>query len=160
MRSEVERRDQQASWGRTDDAFFAAGACHVLAFTLLQRCPDQDFTAIYISPHDDLPGGHVYVSGGAWAFDFNGWTREGQFLAATAAECRRRWPQWNYERIPILDSLEWFCQTWNHRLPSGYAGDVIERANAYLDRFPRTPSTASGSTSRRPPAPGNTVEPG
>lgn len=149
MRSDVERRDQQASWKRPDDAFFAAGACHVLAFTMLQRCPDQGYRAIYIRPHGDLPGSHVYVSGDAWAFDFNGWTEERDFLTDTAAECRRRWPSWDCERIPILDSLGGFCRTWKHRPPSDYAGAVIERANAYLDRFACSPPM--------PPAPPVTI---
>jgi len=77
----------------------------------------------------------VYVSTGAWAFDFNGWTTEHRFLAETAAECRRRWPDWDYDSVPVVDCLDGFCRKWNHRLPSAYAGDVIGRANAYLDRF-------------------------
>ena len=139
MRSDVERRDQEASWNRPDDAFFAAGACHVLAFTLLERHPQEDYTAIYIRPRGDQLGSHVYVSAGAWAFDFNGWTMERRFLAETAAECRRRWPDWDYDAVPVVDSLEGFCRTWNHRLPSGYAGDVVARANCLsrpLRRFP------------------------
>ncbi len=138
-RTERERRDQHASWERTDEAFFAAGACHVLAFTLLARHPRHGRAAVLLRPVGGLPGSHVYVRCGRWAFDFNGWTAETDFLAANMAECLKIWPAWDYERVDIAESIENVCATWNLRPPSNFAGDAIARANAYLDRFPSDP---------------------
>ena len=139
--TELERRDQHASWTRTDEAFFAAGACHVLAFALLSRHPREDRTAVFLRPVGGLPGSHVYVRRGAWAFDFNGWTTEDVLLAANTAECRQSWPAWECDRIDIAEPIETFCVTWNHRLPRDFAGDAMARANRYLDRFPGDPPT-------------------
>lgn len=40
-RTDLERRDQQVSWERPDKAFFAAGACHVLAWACLEVHADR-----------------------------------------------------------------------------------------------------------------------
>jgi hypothetical protein len=139
MRTELERRDQHASWNRPDDAFFAAGACHVLAVALQQRHPGEGYDVILLRPHHDLTGTLVYVASGQWAFEFNSWTRENVLLAKTATECRRRWPEWDGDRIAIRSSLEDFCRPWNHRLPSEYAGDAMARAVSYLKGFAERP---------------------
>jgi len=38
-RTPEERADQEVSWRRTDQAFFAAGACHILAWEFVARNP-------------------------------------------------------------------------------------------------------------------------
>jgi hypothetical protein len=141
MRTEEERRDQVPSWKRTDAAFFAAGACHVLAFRFLARHAGEMFAGIYLRPRNGLPGSHTYVSDGTWAFDFNGWTLEEVLLSESAADTRRRWPGWDFDRIVVEKSLDQFCVSWQHRLPSEYAGDVIRRADGYLDRLGAHPPT-------------------
>lgn len=140
-RTERERRDQHASWRRTDEAFLAAGACHVLAFALLTRHPRVGRTPVLLRPVGGLPGSHVYVRCGSWAFDFNGWTTETDFLAANTAECLKTWRAWDSDRIDIADPIEAFCATCNHRLPSDFVDDVIARADAFLERFPADPPT-------------------
>lgn len=87
-----------------------------------------------VHPVAGLPGSHVYVTDGFWAFDFNGWTPEEVLLAESAVECRRRWPSWDFERIEVGDDLEDFCQRWHHRPPGEFAFDVVERADRFLDR--------------------------
>jgi hypothetical protein len=143
MRSPAERRDQLLAWRRPDSAFFASGACHVLAFRFLARHASDRWRAVYLKPADGFPGTHVYATDGRWAFDFNGWVPERTLIDVTTAECQRRWPGWTAEQITLHEALEVFCQRWNHRHPSQFPFDPIPRADAFLDRFPRCPTSAS-----------------
>src|ERR1044072_3763268 len=95
-RTPEERKDPFLSWRRTDQAFFAAGACHILAELFRQLHQDEGFEIIYLKPLAGLPGNHVYVSNSTWAFDHNGWTREAELLVATKAAYQRRYPGWRY----------------------------------------------------------------
>lgn len=135
MRTPAEREDQLVSWRRPDRAFFAAGACHILAFRFRELHPSEDWTLVHLRPHEGFTGSHVYVSDGEWALDFNGWTRQDLFLAETTRRCRARWPGWAFDLIPIHETLAEFCAANRHRLPSEYAFDPIPRADAYLARF-------------------------
>lgn len=137
MRTATERRDQRLSWDLPDHAFFASGACHVLAFRALRRQSIQQWRVVLIRPTDGLPGTHACATDGLWAFDFNGWVPEADLLAGTTAECRDRWPTWGHERITIgadVD-LDDFCRLWGHRPPIDFVGDVETRADRYLERF-------------------------
>lgn len=74
-RTPHERRDQLASWRRSDRAFFASGACHILAYEMLRHLPAMQFYIETIRPRHGIAGTHAYVTDGEWAFDFNGWSR-------------------------------------------------------------------------------------
>lgn len=141
MRTPAEREDQALSWARPDRAFFAAGACHVLAFRFRELHRHEPWELVHIRPHDGFMGSHVYVTDGKWAFDFNGWTQEQHLLEETARRCRARWPDWDFERVPLVVSLEQFCADNRHRLPNEYAFDPLPRADAYISQFdPRPPA--------------------
>jgi hypothetical protein len=141
MRTEAERSDQLLSWKRPDRAFFAAGACHILAYRFRETDgTDEGWELIHLRPRPGFIGSHVYVSTGEWVFDFNGWTPEQHFLDETARRCRYRWPDWDFDRVVLTESLESFCAPNRHRLPSQYAFDPIARADAFIQRFsPRPP---------------------
>ena len=141
MRTDAERRNQRISWARSDRAFFASGACHVLAFRLVHRHPDGQFRVVLIRPHEERPGSHAYATDGVWAFDFNGWTLESTLLTESADECRRRWPSWDFDRIEVeVDhDLDHFCRRWGHRPPTDFAFDVVKRADRFIDFFAREP---------------------
>lgn len=135
-RTPDERKDQFLSWRRSDKAFFAAGACHILAWTFLRR-EDRPagFTPIGLHAAGERYPDHVYVSNGTWAFDHDGWTLEDELLEVTRAAS----PEAVIERTHPTRNLELFCAENNYRLPSQYAFDPLPRANAYLDRFPARP---------------------
>ncbi|HLZ14942.1 MAG TPA: hypothetical protein VKQ34_03020, partial [Candidatus Saccharimonadales bacterium] len=78
MRTDAEYRDPFLAWKRSDKAFFASGACHILAHMFLSLHFDEGFKLIYIRPKGKHPGNHLYASNDTWAFDFNGWTREAE----------------------------------------------------------------------------------
>lgn len=148
MRTDAERRDQRLSWARPDTAFFASGACHVLAFRFVRRHPDEGYRVILLRPHEEFPGSHAYATDGTWAFDFNGWVLESTLLAESAAECLQRWPSWDFDRIEIdvdLD-LDLFCRRWGHRRPADFGFDVVNRADRFLDCFPPEPPLPQGGS--------------
>ena len=139
VRTDDQRRDQQVSWDRPDRAFFAAGACHVLAFRFIKRHQNEGYHVVYLRPLNGAFGSHVYVTDGIWAFDFNGWTPEVTLLEHSRRACREIEPDWNFRRVVVEQSLDEFCLACNHRPPGGYAFDPRGRADAYLDLFDGQP---------------------
>jgi hypothetical protein len=141
-RTPEERQDMFKSWVRSDQAFFASGACHILADLFVQLHQHEGYKMVHIKPAEGFTGNHVYASNGEWAFDHNGWTKEKELLEVTSKAYKDRYPNWNYERIVIessMTSLEDFCKANNHRLPWQYAHLPWERAHEYITQFTATP---------------------
>jgi hypothetical protein len=141
-RTDEEKRDIIAAWKRSDQAFFASGACHILAELFVQLHQHEGFTMVHIKPNKGFTGNHVFASDGEWAFDHNGWTKEAELLQVTEAAYKERYPRWGYEKIILphsSTSLEEFCKANNHRLPWQYAYLPWERARNYIDQFPAYP---------------------
>ena len=141
-RTPDERRDMFKSWARSDQAFFASGACHTLAEVFVQLPAHEGYKMIYIKPAEGFTGNHVYASDGKWAFDHNGWTKEKELLAVTNAAYREKSPGWKYKRVVIEGSasaLEDFCKAYNHRLPWQFAHMPWERAYQYIAQFSADP---------------------
>lgn len=109
-RTPEERKNQVLSWNRSDKAFFAAGACHILAYTFKWLHVDKHYDVVLIQPKEPFTqGSHVYVTNGEWAFDFNGWTKENELLEETQKEMLKRYTGWIYEKIILGDDLEESC---------------------------------------------------
>ncbi|HSX06585.1 MAG TPA: hypothetical protein VLG92_02600 [Candidatus Saccharimonadia bacterium] len=141
-RTPKEKRDMFASWKRDDQAFFAAGACHILADLFVQLHMHEGFRMIHIKPDEGFTGNHVYASNGEWAFDHNGWTKETDLLIATEEAYQQKYPGWSYTKHtiqPTIDALENFCKANNHRLPWQFAYLPWERAYSYIKRLPESP---------------------
>lgn len=137
-RTPEERSDPFKSWARSDQAFFASGACHILADLFVQLHQREGFRMIYLRPPQGFPGNHVYASNGVWAFDHNGWTKESELLRVTELAYKQKYPGWKYTRLTIepgSDALEKFCKANNHRLPWQFAYLPWERAYGYIKRF-------------------------
>lgn len=140
-RTAAERADQFLAWNRSDDAFFAAGACHILAFTFYNLYPNRELTLVLLQPHQQFKGQgtHVYAVDGEWAFDFNGWSKEADLLAATREAYGKKYPGWDFDRVDIKDDLETFCHKNNHRAPAYFAYLPWERTYAYIKQFDERP---------------------
>lgn len=140
-RTDAERRDQSRSWARPDEAFFAAGACHILAWAAVERFDERfgagRFGPVLLRPRFGAPGLHVFATDGERAFDFNGWSRQADLLAVTAADYGAAHPGWAHDLVPVghLD-IDGFCAAHGHRHPSDFAAVPWARAHRYLDRFP------------------------
>lgn len=137
-RTPAEKADPFLAWAREDKAFFAAGACHILAYLFMQLHPNENFVIIYLKPING-PGNHLYVTNGTWAFDFNGWTLESELLDETQKAYTEQYEGWDFERIVMTADLETFCRENNHRSPSHFAYLPWERAYHYIKQFPALP---------------------
>lgn len=130
-RTPLERADQHLAWCRNDQWFFAAGACHILAYAFLDAHPNE-FTAMGLWPKDAADPCHVYASNGTWAFDHCGWTLETELLEVSrAAE-----PDADHQRRRIDMDLDEFCARHWHRTRAEFAThDPWRRAYDYIARF-------------------------
>ena len=130
-RTPAERADQELSWRRGDQAFFAAGACHILAFAFQHLHPDAGFSVIGLRKIGEAWVSHAYVSDGRWAFDHDGWTPEEELLAVTtAAE-----PAPGWQRLVIDTDLETFCREHSSPAATPVAHPPWQRAYDYIARF-------------------------
>ncbi len=140
-RTPEQKRDPFLSWRRDDKAFFASGACHILAHMFLSLHPDEGFELIYIRPKDGLPGNHLYASNGIWAFDFNGWTHEEELLSMTRQAYQQEYEGWDFERLVIGEGLLAYIARGDHNLrpPEYFPYLPWERAYAYIQRYDARP---------------------
>jgi hypothetical protein len=159
-RTQAEMDDQALSWARADRSFFAAGACHVLAWTLLEARPGSGLRAVGLRRAGETDPFHVVVDDGTMAFDYAGWTARAELLAvigeAVGAEC----PGTAVEELTLPSELEVFCTRHRHRLPEQFAGDVRARARAYLRVLGTDPRTHRWpGVAARPPRGASVDEP-
>lgn len=126
-RTPIQRLDQQVSWVRPDQAFFAAGACHILAWVCRDAYPGRGIMVVAMRFAGDLHVSHVYATWGGWAFDHSGWNVESELLEVNASFEGRP-----VERLDITTELADFCQHHRHRLPHQYWQDPLERAHNYV----------------------------
>jgi len=131
------KNDLNQSWHRPDRAFFAAGACHILADVFLRRFEGRGFAAKLILPAPGLRGTHVFVSDGTTAFDYHGVSLESRLLESFFRKIARRFPGWQGNIVPICGSPAdaEFCGQYNHRMPHQYLHDPVPRAERFLDRL-------------------------
>ncbi|WP_418059822.1 hypothetical protein [Pimelobacter simplex] len=133
-RTPLERADQDVSWARGDQAFFASGACHLLAWTVRAAHPGHALAVVGLRRPGEAAICHVYaVRADGWAFDHAGWHPEVDLRAVNEA-----YEGTVLERVPVPEAttLAAFCAAHRHRMPTQYAGDPWPRARAYVDRYP------------------------
>ncbi len=137
-RTAQELASPELSWARSDRAFFAAGACHILAFCASRRWPSRLLEMVYLRPAEGHGGHHVWASNGEIAFDFNGWCVEAELIRVNQEACRAEAASWrcSLELIPCA-GVEVAFRSRRLRVPSEFPGDVIARAEAYIDQMTR-----------------------
>jgi hypothetical protein len=142
-RTDAERRDAFLSWARTDRAFFAAGACHILAHQFLSLHHGERYQLILIKPHEGFTGSHMYASDGMWAFDFNGWTLEEELLGVHGSAYEAAQPGWSYDRVVVVEGLPELLKHTNDFRPPEYFPELPwKRAYEYIQTFPNSPPMA------------------
>ncbi|MFB7718794.1 hypothetical protein [Nocardia sp. NPDC056100] len=129
-RTPLERFDQQLAWHRQDQWFFAAGACHILAYAFLEQHRGR-FDAFGLWPRTAADPSHVYASDGTWAFDHCGWTPVTELLEVSQATE----PDADYHPRRIAVDLDELCARHWHRSPAEFIHDPRPRARAYIARF-------------------------
>ena len=150
-RRPAHKADLHESWRRPDPAFFAAGACHILAFALRSRSPHRSVAIVVLEPREAARGLHVYAACERRAFDFNGWGDESALLRANERAYRAVDPAWSYRRWRWDRSLEELCARFACRRPEQFFADPWPRALAYISRLEsRTREVPRGPKGRRP----------
>ena len=135
------RDDQLLRWNLPDRVFFAAGACHILAFAFLERFPASGAKAVWIKPVEDTPTNHIVILKGDCAFDFHGFSKKDALLAHFRRRALQRWPQWRSELVEVEpDALisEQKSRTYPGlwlREPGQFLHNALPRVRAYIDRF-------------------------
>ncbi|GAA2019930.1 hypothetical protein GCM10009818_36920 [Nakamurella flavida] len=129
-RTALERADQRVSWERSDEAFFAAGACHILAYRCVATHTGVVDEVMALRKVDDGTVTHVLAARGGWLFDFSGWHR-----ADAVVEANQRFEKAGLELVRIDQGLQEFCAENAHRAPHQYHRDPTDRADQYLRRF-------------------------
>ncbi|MBB3042503.1 hypothetical protein KM427_02500 [Nocardioides sp. LMS-CY] len=126
-RTALERADQRVAWERSDQAFFAAGACHILAWTCRESYPEEPIGIAAVRFPGERQVFHAFATWNGWAFDHSGWNREGDLLAANAD-----FEGGPLEVVEIDADLAEFCDEHYSRMPHQYWRDPRPRARAYL----------------------------
>lgn len=129
-RTQAERDDQLLSWQRTDRAFFAAGACHILAWTCRALYPSRSIGITAVRAQDEDQVFHAFATWNDWAFDHSGWHSADALVAAN-----QDFVGYPLVRVDITTDLAGFCRQHYHRLPHEYHHDPRPRAREYVRRF-------------------------
>lgn len=118
------------SWIRDDQAFFAAGACHVLAWTCHETYAKQDLRIVGLKFAGQSIAFHVIATWRDWAFDHCGWNLKGALILANEQFESRA-----IESFAITSNLVGYCQEHRSRLPGQYHADPRPRALSYVRSF-------------------------
>ena len=149
-------------WALPDRVFFAAGACHILAYAMIERCGSAGKLVEWIRPVDGFTGNHIFVSSAGRAFDYHGVSDRTALLAHYWRRAQQRYPGWNATLIVLPpDVLVSTSKSRTYeglwlREPSLFLQDPMPRAHAYLDRV--LGSRVSTGCALRP-APSSSGEP-
>ena len=95
------KQDPRKRWALPDEVFFAAGACHILAFAFLERFPNKNFSPFWIKPLDGHRGNHIFVTDKNVVFDYEGFTPFNQFIEKTEKQMRTMFYDWKYELVSL-----------------------------------------------------------
>ena len=145
------KRDPAKQWALPDRVFFAAGACHMLAYAFLERYPHGGFDAKWIRPAPGHTGNHiVVVRDDGCVFDYHGFSEWSPYWEHVVRRAGQWWPGWSAEVLNIrTDALVSRRRAGEYeglwmKEPQEFLFDPLARARRYLQKFPAPP------TSRKP----------
>ena len=139
------KRDPVKQWALPDRVFFAAGACHMLAYAFLEIYPAAGFEPIWIRPGVGHTGNHIALVRNELVFDYHGFSVWSRYWAHTLRRARQWWPGWSADIVSIRrDALvsrrkaREYEGLWMKE-PQEFLFDPLMRARRYLQRFPAPP---------------------
>ena len=138
LRTLQEKQDAEWCRSRSDEEFFASGACHALAGVFLTMYPSSGFRAWRVCPEaPHRRGSHVVVARGDVVFDWLGYSNREDFLKGYVHAMRGLCTDWGCKLIELgLDPIgSTFCDTQHHRHPSQFPHDPTPRAQAFIRYF-------------------------
>ena len=130
-------------WLQRDRGFFGFGACHILAGVFLEDPPLDGFYGEWIVPSEGFTGTHIYVTNGALAFDFHGYSFRKNLLKKYWRGHQKRCPDWTAliqkTDFLLLDTTE--LNKRDHLGPDQFFEDPRPRAKQFIART-RLPNEA------------------
>ncbi len=129
-RTQAERDHERQSWERADQAFFAAGACHVLAWTCRDLHASRSIEIVALRFVGVQHAFHAVATWEDWSFDHCGWHRVSELLSANeefegrAIEC-----------LVVSGDIADFCEQHRSRMPAQFWADPVPRAREYVKQF-------------------------
>ena len=136
------KRDPIKQWALPDRVFFAAGACHMLAYAFLELYPESGFAPVWIRPVPGHTGNHIVLVRDARVFDYHGYSEWDCYWAHTIRRANQWWPGWAADMVHVRkQALVSRAHAREHsglwmKEPQEYLGDPLVRARRYLQRFP------------------------
>ena len=122
--------------------FFAAGACHILAYAFLEAYSELGFQPVWIRPAHGHTGNHIVVVRGEVVFDYHGYSNWTAYWAHTKRRANQWWDGWDADVVAISREAlvsnadarpyEGLCM----KEPRHYLLDPLPRARRFLQRFP------------------------
>jgi hypothetical protein len=147
------KRDPAKQWALPDRVFFAAGACHMLAYAFLEQYPRSGFEARWIRPAPGHTANHIVVlRDDGCVFDYHGFSGWSQYWAHAVRRANQWWPGWSADVVHVrTDALisrrhaRQYDGLWMKE-PQEFLFDPLARARRYLGKFPAPPpvSPAAG----------------
>ena len=135
------KRDPIRQWALPDKVFFAAGACHILAYAFLDRYPQGGFEPFWIRPIAGHTGNHIILMRKDQVFDYHGFSEWPRYWAHTIRRARQWWPGWSADLVNISKEalVSRHCASDYRGLwmkePQEFLFDPLVRAQLYLQKF-------------------------
>lgn len=136
------KQNQHLRWQLPDEIFFAAGACHILAYALIKHY-QPSIQAIWIKPESG-DGNHIVATDQNRVFDYRGYTPFATFFENNTADWQTVYPNWDFTLVPLpTETLISELKSRAHpglwlREPSQFWGNALPRAEKYLTTFNHT----------------------
>ena len=141
-RTQGAKRDPIKQWALPDRVFFAAGACHMLAYAFLDLYPDSGFESLWIRPQTGHSGNHIVLVRNELVFDYHGFSDWPRYWAHTTRRANQWWPGWSADVVSIHKlalvsriHARAYEGLWMKE-PQEYLADPLARARRYLEKFP------------------------
>jgi hypothetical protein len=144
------KRDPVKQWSLPDRVFFAAGACHILAYAFLEAYPDSGFQPFWIRPVVGHTGNHIVVVRSEVVFDYHGYSKWSAYWAHTKRRANQQWPRWDADILTMChEALVSNAQAREYeglrmKEPSQYLFNPLSRARKYLQKFAAPPAWTHG----------------
>lgn len=131
------KNDPVKRWNLEDEVFFAAGACHILAYAFLELYEEKGFKALWIKPEPGERGNHIFVTEDTVTFDYSGLTTYDAYISKV--ENFLSPVEFQLVELPsqvLISEAESkrYEGLWL-REPKQFLHDALPRARKYLKRF-------------------------
>jgi hypothetical protein len=144
------KRDPVKQWALPDRVFFAAGACHILAYAFIEMYPDSGFEPMWIRPCPAHTGHHIILLRNGCVFDYHGFSEWRAYWAHTVRRANQRWSGWSADVVRIhVQALVsrrhagQYAGLWMKE-PQEYLCDPLPRARRYVRKFRERAIDTSG----------------